>query len=107
MDESDNCTPVSSRMHLGSSHSPRTVVSLGPTQSRMGPTNTGPKFRANIPTVHNTANLLSCVGQSVSDPPAFRNTADKQASAHHNVHLSVLRDASLAWVMEKMECEEE
>ena len=38
---------------------PRTVVSFGPTQSRIGPTKTGPKLRAKMPIVHNTANLLS------------------------------------------------
>lgn len=82
--------PVCRCARSGSSDSPRTVVSLGPTQSRMGPTKTGPKFRAKMPTVHNTANLLSCVGQRVSDPPAFRITADKQASAQWNAHISVL-----------------
>ena len=42
---------------------PKMVVSFGPTQSRIGPTKTGPKFRAKMPTVHRTASLLSCVGQ--------------------------------------------
>ena len=57
---------------------PKTVVSFGPTQSRTGPTKTGPKFKAKIPIVHSTASLLSCVGQSVSEPPAFLKTAIKQ-----------------------------
>jgi len=94
MDEQDECSrcqgcsqhasvlPCScqSVAHMDTASSPKTVVSLGPTQSRIGPTNTGPKFSAKMPMVHKTANLLSCVGQSVSDPPAFRNTV-------HATHL--------------------
>lgn len=49
---------------------PKVVVSFGPTQSRIGPTKTGPKLRAKMPTVHRTANLLSCVGQRSPLVPA-------------------------------------
>jgi len=81
--------------HMDTASSPKTVVSLGPTQSKIGPTNTGPKFSAKMPTVHKTANLLSCVGQSVSDPPAFRNTV-------HATHSLVMHSLCYKAQLENM-----
>lgn len=59
---------------------PITDVHLGPSPSRVGPTSTGPKFRAKMPIVHSTASELSWDLQE----PLLETAGHRHISCHRS-----------------------